>query len=84
VKQQRFVGTGYFDSMQQVITSGTASNMALHGPAEEEQFTDDSSVELAHDHGITTPLAMVGPLLADPSKMSNGWQESDELMRLGD
>ncbi len=29
VKHQRFVGTGYFDSVQQVITSGTSSTTAL-------------------------------------------------------
>ena len=43
VKHQRFVETGSFDSVQQVMTSGTAFSMALHGPAEEEQFTDDAS-----------------------------------------
>src|ERR1700691_2811190 len=30
-KHQRFVGTGYFDSVQQVITSGTTSTAALQG-----------------------------------------------------
>ncbi len=39
VKHQRFVGTGYFDAVQQVITSGTASTVALHGSTEAEQFT---------------------------------------------
>jgi isocitrate lyase len=39
VKHQRFVGTGYFDAVQQVITSGTASTMALEGSTEEAQFT---------------------------------------------
>jgi isocitrate lyase len=58
VKHQRFVGTGSFVSVQQVITSGTAPTMALHGPTEEEQFTDDASVELGHDHGITPLVAM--------------------------
>jgi len=46
--------------------------------------TDDASVELGHDHGITTPAAMADPLLADPSQMSNCWEESDELMPSGD
>ena len=26
------------------------------------------------------PVAMADPLLADPSQMSNCWEESDELM----
>jgi len=80
VKHQRFVGTGSFDLVQPVITSGTASTMALHGPTEEEQFTDDASVELGDDHGITTPVAMADLLLGAPSQMSNCWEESDELM----
>jgi len=36
--------------VQQVITSGTASTMALYGPTEEEQFTDDASVKLGHEN----------------------------------
>ncbi len=39
VKHQHFVGTGYFDEVQKVITAGQASTMALHGSTEEEQFT---------------------------------------------
>ena len=38
VKHQRFVGTGYFDAVQQVITGGTASTTALAGSTEAEQF----------------------------------------------
>lgn len=35
---QRFVGTGYFDALSQVITEGTSSVTALSGSTEEEQF----------------------------------------------
>lgn len=35
---QKFVGTGYFDLMSQVITEGTSSVTALTGSTEEEQF----------------------------------------------
>src|SRR5580698_6934729 len=38
VKHQRFVGTGYFDAVQQAITSGTASTTALAGSTETAQF----------------------------------------------
>lgn len=38
VKHQSFVGTGYFDEVQNIITSGTASTTALVGSTEEEQF----------------------------------------------
>jgi isocitrate lyase len=38
VKHQRFVGTGYFDAVQNVISGGTASTTALAGSTEAEQF----------------------------------------------
>jgi isocitrate lyase len=38
VKHQRFVGTGYFDQVQQVISGGLASTTALTGSTESEQF----------------------------------------------
>jgi isocitrate lyase len=39
VKHQRFVGTGYFDQVATVISSGTSSTTALRGSTEEEQFS---------------------------------------------
>jgi isocitrate lyase len=38
VKHQRFVGTGYFDMVTQVIASGNSSTTALAGSTEAEQF----------------------------------------------
>lgn len=38
VKHQSFVGTGYFDTVQTVVTAGNASTTALAGSTEEEQF----------------------------------------------
>ncbi len=38
VKHQAFVGTGYFDEVQKVVTAGTSSTTALAGSTEEEQF----------------------------------------------
>ncbi len=38
VKHQSFVGTGYFDMVQTVVTGGMASTTALKGSTEEEQF----------------------------------------------
>lgn len=35
---QRFVGTGYFDSVAQVVAGGALSTAALKGSTEEEQF----------------------------------------------
>ncbi|HMS40351.1 MAG TPA: hypothetical protein PKE69_09005, partial [Pyrinomonadaceae bacterium] len=37
-KHQSFVGTGYFDAVTQVISSGNSSVTALKGSTEEEQF----------------------------------------------
>jgi isocitrate lyase len=39
VKHQRFVGTGYFDMVTQVIAGGNSSTTALAGSTEAEQFT---------------------------------------------
>jgi len=39
-RHQREVGTGYFDQLTQVISSGESSLSALSGSTEEEQFTD--------------------------------------------
>lgn len=38
VKHQQFVGTGYFDAVQNAITSGRASTIALEGSTEAAQF----------------------------------------------
>jgi isocitrate lyase len=38
VRHQRFVGTGYFDEVTQVIASGQSSTTALEGSTETEQF----------------------------------------------
>jgi isocitrate lyase len=38
VKHQTFVGTGYYDEVQNVVTAGKASTKALVGSTEEEQF----------------------------------------------
>jgi isocitrate lyase len=38
VKHQSFVGTGYFDEVQNVITNGQSATVALKGSTEEEQF----------------------------------------------
>jgi len=43
VKHQRFVGTGYFDSVATVISSGQTSTCALAGSTEAEQFDHHSS-----------------------------------------
>src|SRR5258705_1542406 len=44
VKHQRFVGTGYFDALTQVIAGGLASTTALEGSTEQEQFAEMKTV----------------------------------------
>src|SRR4029077_10134281 len=44
VKHQRFVGTGYFDMVTQVIAGGSSSTEALAGSTEAEQFTNSEIV----------------------------------------
>ena len=50
-KHQSFVGTGYFDAVTQVISSGMSSTTALSGSTEAEQFDEvilhERKVELA-------------------------------------
>ncbi len=38
VKHQAFVGTGYFDAVQNIVMAGQASTVALKGSTEEAQF----------------------------------------------
>ena len=38
VKHQRFVGTGYFDDVQMLISGGLAATTALAGSTEDAQF----------------------------------------------
>jgi hypothetical protein len=50
-KHQHFVGTGYFDEVQQVIAGGTASTTALKGSTEAAQFTESEPVP-QNGHGL--------------------------------
>jgi isocitrate lyase len=43
VKHQRFVGTGYFDAVNEVITGGMSSTLALQGSTEAEQFDGEGN-----------------------------------------
>ncbi|HUK24932.1 MAG TPA: isocitrate lyase [Terriglobales bacterium] len=61
VKHQRFVGTGYFDAVQQVITGGTASTTALTGSTEAAQFTETKPIPYS-GHG---PNAACQPILGE-------------------
>jgi isocitrate lyase len=51
VTHQRFVGTGYFDEIAQMVSSGNSSTTALAGSTEAEQF--HGSVPLEPSNGLT-------------------------------
>ena len=61
VKHQRFVGTGYFDALTQVIAGGLASTTALNGSTEQEQFSEIQPV-VHPKHG---PDAACQPILGE-------------------
>ncbi len=44
IKHQQFVGAGYFDAIQQAVTGGDASTLAMDGSTEQEQFTQSERV----------------------------------------
>jgi isocitrate lyase len=61
VKHQRFVGTGYFDQVQQVISSGLSSTTALTGSTESEQFAGNKE----QLHSQNGPDAACQPILGN-------------------
>ncbi len=80
VKHQRFVGTGYFDALTQVIAAGTASTTALEGSTEQEQFSG-VKLQVHPKHG---PDASCQPILGEcPSLVSEVFPK-EELMPSGD
>jgi isocitrate lyase len=46
VTHQRFVGTGYFDEIAQVVSAGNSSTTALAGSTEAEQFHGSDAQEV--------------------------------------
>jgi len=75
VKHQRFVGTGYFDQVQQAITGGLASTIALAESTEAEQFVGTKPLM----HPEKGPDAGCQPILGEcphvPVKIDLGPEE---------
>jgi isocitrate lyase len=67
-KHQRFVGTGYFDQVQQVISGGLSSTTALEGSTEAEQFSVDGQK-------IPKPRSEAAPLIPSQPPISDLPQE---------
>ncbi len=74
-KHQRFVGTGYFDAVTQVIAGGTSSVTALAGSTEAEQFGEMKATA----HPKNGPDAGCQPILGEcpsaPVKIEVGPEE---------
>jgi isocitrate lyase len=72
VKHQSFVGTGYFDDVTQVITSGQSSLLAMSGSTEAAQFTeatpDFNQAEVHHAGGAPTPVGASLTLVPAPAE----------------
>ena len=81
VKHQRFVGTGYFDALTQVIAGGSASTTALEGSTEQAQFADIQP-QPRPKHG---PDAARQPVLGDcPSLVQEIMPTDEALLPSGD
>jgi isocitrate lyase len=80
VKHQRFVGTGYFDAVTQVIAGGTSSVTALTGSTEAEQFAPIKSQ--AQPRNVYNPAQVPGVAIAQLQVVEPGPEES--LMPSGD
>jgi isocitrate lyase len=81
VKHQRFVGTGYFDALTQVIAGGVASTTALEGSTEQAQFAEIKQ-QLRPKQG---PDASCQPILGDcPSVVSEVMPAEESLLPSGD
>ncbi|HZQ21732.1 MAG TPA: isocitrate lyase [Terriglobales bacterium] len=68
VKHQKFVGTGYFDMVTQVIAGGTSSTTALTGSTEQEQFAHDGHATNYPVNGGAAPEQVTASLTpAEPN-----------------
>jgi isocitrate lyase len=72
VKHQKFVGTGYFDAVNEVITQGMSSTGALQGSTEQEQFQlkpTPSVIQIGHDPACQ-PILGDCPAVPNPERMA--------------
>jgi isocitrate lyase len=67
-KHQRFVGTGYFDQVQQVISGGLASTMALAESTEAEQFSAAGMIPSANSQNRSKAIAQEQPFPEMPQE----------------
>jgi isocitrate lyase len=80
VKHQRFVGTGYFDALTQVIAGGVASTTALEGSTEQAQFAEMKQ-QVRPKHG---PDASCQPILGECPSVVEVMPAEESLLPSGD
>jgi isocitrate lyase len=82
VKHQRFVGTGYFDVVTQVIAAGKSSTTALDGSTEQAQFSGHKlPVTLKKNRNLDTDYQSI----LESSPVTSRVRETEEtLMPSGD
>jgi isocitrate lyase len=80
VKHQRFVGTGYFDALTQVIAGGLSSTTALEGSTEQAQF-GEIKPQIRPKHG---PDAACQPILGDCPSLVEVLPAEESLLPSGD
>jgi isocitrate lyase len=84
VKHQRFVGTGYFDAVTQVIAAGKASTTALEGSTEAEQFSRNSPRMNSKNSRDTTRRPVLTENLAQHVVMAKVPGAEEALLPSGD
>src|SRR3984885_9248231 len=73
-KHQRSVGTGYFDQLQQIISGGLASTMALKESTEAEQFGGSTPL-LRPEHDTAAGQPILGDCPDPPVRIEIGPEE---------
>lgn len=58
VKHQSFVGTGYFDALQNTITGGTSATVALKNSTEAAQFSTASPVKISQPENAVPEVVL--------------------------
>jgi isocitrate lyase len=77
-KHQRFVGTGYFDAVTQVIAAGQSSTTALDGSTEQDQFSAPKlPVTLKQNRNLDTGHRS---MLGDCSLVSSRVRETEDML----
>jgi isocitrate lyase len=70
IRHQKFVGTGYFDAVQNTIVGGLACTAALTGSTEAEQF-DTAHADSAHGESVHSSMDAVIAAAGSAAQLSS-------------